>query len=949
MGGKSGGSQVIGYRYHEKLVVALGNPIEDVLAINFDNRGPQYGERTVIEHDGKVVGVNIGIHQPNLYGKEEGGVHGNIRFYFGSNDQMPDLEYAAHMISNGKHPVAYQGFMSYAVFSGGKVWYTLKNLKKDMGYYVNSKSFYFGNSGYVKEMSYLVTRVIKRHDGREQWYAEKAGIYAGTIEQLGRINRLSLIIDDSGSMAGTKLTSLKAALENLAVAIETSAIEIQQLNVSVFSDTSISVQASGRQNCATLVRQSINRLVASGGTDALAAFGGTVNYLTSPVKNDLVIVVSDGEMSNVSQAQAAIAHISAVSKIAGIGIGTVGSLASFHNISQAISVVQGDASQITKAILSVIQLVQLDYYDINPIHFIREILTDDRAMSIPESEINDENFRRAANVIHTEGLGISLQLEDKNCKEALDEVCGHIESGVRVNRQTGLYEVVLFRDDWFDLDQAQHFTRSQINTLQIESSGGGVDDINTLNVKYNDREKNQDISFPVYNNGAKHNAGRENPEDINLMYFKNSRNANLVAAWKLKQMTTPTWSGSFTTSSYDARKLNRYDVIKISPGVHSISELPVRVMKIGLGNGSGSNEVSIDFVEVIPFSDEQYNPVIIEPPIVIDNSPTQADFIVHEVTYLEAVQQYGQREVDLQLQDNPDLGYLAVSAVRPKPQAMRAALHTDAGGGYSEKQAVFFCPSLTLDQDIGYTDTLFAVKEPVDMSNALPGLLIRIGDELMVFVEYDEETSLLRVKRGVSPTVPKPHLKDAVFYFVDDFTYADPTQYITGEIVDAKVQTVMASSVQDINTADIKSLEIVGLMNRPYPPANVKINDVFMPLYIEGGLQLTWSNRNRLQQTGGEILGYFESSVTLEPNTQTLLTVTELDIDDVVLATHSINATGTNMFTLEEATMQNAARALHISLKTVRNSYECINAFDHTVRISNLIALQNVTFEVIEY
>src|SRR5690606_11791734 len=207
---------------------------------------------------------------------------------------------------------------------------------------------------------------------------------------------------------------------------------------------------------------------------------------------------------------------------------------------------------------------------------------------------------------------------------------------------------------------------------------------------------------------------------------------------------------------------------------------------------------------------------------------------------------------------------------------------------------------------------------------------------------------LLRVKRGASPTVPKPHLKDAVFYFVDDFTYADPTQYITGEIVDAKVQTVMASSVQDLGTADIKSLEIVGLMNRPYPPANVKINNAFMPLYIEGGLQLTWSDQNRLQQTGGEILGYFESSVALEQNTQTLLTVTELDIDDVVLATHSINATGTNTFVLDEANMQNGARALHINLKTVRNDYECINAFEHVVRISNLIAPQNVTFEVVE-
>jgi hypothetical protein len=916
MGGKSGGSQVIGYRYHEKLVVALGNPIEDVLAINFDNRGPQYGERTVIEHDGKVVGVNIGIYQPNLYGKEEGGVHGNIRFYFGSNDQMPDLEYAAHMISNGKHPVAYQGFMSYAVFSGGKVWYTLKNLKKDMGHYVNSKSFYFGNSGYVKEMSYLVKRINVRHDGREQWYKEKAEINPSYF---------------SGSIDSAYLYNVQDGFSSLSQLAPYAVIDFDDTAWNLAQGPFGYVSGSGLPQANTFVSPSRGRAI------MIREYFNITNPLAV---GNLIVKMrhDDGGVLFWNGEQIALSIDDYYNSTATIGTDKFRAGRNILFAAAVDSVPAGSPSGIYLNLSYEAETNSATESDINPVHFIREILTDDRAMSIPESEINEENFRHAADIIYSEGLGISLQLEDKNCKEALDEVCGHIEAGVRVNRQTGLYEVVLFRDDWFDLDYVQHFTRSHINTLQIESSGGGADDINTLNVKYSDREKNQDISFPVYNNGAKHNAGRENPEDINLMYFKNSHNANMVAAWKLKQMTTPTWSGSFTTSSYDARKLNRYDVIKISPGVHGISELPVRVMKIGLGNGSGSNEVSIDFVEVIPFSDEQYNPVIIEPPIVIDTLPTQADFIVHEVTYLEAVQQYGQREVDLQLQDNPNLGYLAVSAVRPKPQAMRAALHTDAGGGYSEKQAVFFCPSLTLDQDIGYTDTLFAVKEPVDMSNALPGLLIRIGDELMVFVEYDEETSLLRVKRGVSPTVPKPHLKDAVFYFVDDFTYADPTQYITGEIVDAKVQTVMASSVQDINTADIKSLEIVGLMNRPYPPANVKINDEYWPAEIETDLILTWVDRNRVQQTGGEPLGWFDGGVAIESGTSTYLVLTEYDEDQVVLATNNVNVTGSNSYLFPISSVQASARNIEIMLKTIRDGYECAVPFIHSVELSQFFS-----------
>jgi hypothetical protein len=48
-----------------------------------------------------------------------------------------------------------------------------------------------------------------------------------------------------------------------------------------------------------------------------------------------------------------------------------------------------------------------DAKDINPIHKIREILTDDTAMNKPESDVNDVNFTAAANRIYDEGLGIS--------------------------------------------------------------------------------------------------------------------------------------------------------------------------------------------------------------------------------------------------------------------------------------------------------------------------------------------------------------------------------------------------------------------------------------------------------------------------------------------------------------------------------------------------------------
>jgi hypothetical protein len=99
-------------------------------------------------------------------------------------------------------------------------------------------------------------------------------------------------------------------------------------------------------------------------------------------------------------------------------------------------------------------------FDINPIHKIREILTDDTAMNKPQSSVNDDNFTAAADRIFDEGLGISWAIQEKTCKEAIDELLYHIEAGIRVNRQTGKYEVVLFRDDLIDFDNLLSFGKA---------------------------------------------------------------------------------------------------------------------------------------------------------------------------------------------------------------------------------------------------------------------------------------------------------------------------------------------------------------------------------------------------------------------------------------------------------------------------------------------------------
>ncbi|QXZ24726.1 phage tail protein [Acinetobacter septicus] len=586
---------------------------------------------------------------------------------------------------------------------------------------------------------------------------------------------------------------------------------------------------------------------------------------------------------------------------------------------------------------------QVKGIDINPIHQIREIITNDNAMNKTESMINDENFKFAARRIWHEGLGVSGAFTEKSCKEAIDELLYHIEAGIRVNRQTGLYEIVLFRDDLLDLDNAQVFNESNIKSFNIEVAN--IDDmINSVNVNYYDRDNIKDSSFSLDEIGSILSS-QSNAETIDFPYFMNRRNAELVGNWKLKQLSTPTRKGSFTTGKYDARKINRYDVMKLTWPNQNMFEVPVRIMKIGLGDGI-DNTVTLDWVEVIPFSSINYPSINVDQSTSVALSPQPNQSIAFEMPYFEAVQRFGQSQVDTELSNNPDFGHLMVATKKPQNNSINALLFTDNGTGYKQASIVDYCPTAVLDQDISYLDTSFTVKDVSAISQAEIGTLILCDEELMVYQSYDDVTKILTVKRAALDTVPKPHLQGAVFYFYDSFSAFDSEQYVLGEVINAKVLTTTPSGIQRLGDATALSVEMNARAIRPYPPANVKINGEYYPAEIDTDLILTWVDRNRLQQTGGEILSWFDGGVTIESGTSTMLTIKELDVDELLIATHNIDATGTNTYTLAISSMQAETRSIEVTAKTVRDGYECLHPFEHIFELSQVFsAPYNLTVE----
>lgn len=905
MGGSS--KQTVGFKYFAGMQVAIGNCIEQIRNINPDKRGWIFTTKAEQELL-KLGDVSISVNKPDLFGgdKQEGGWVGTIDIHTG---QESGLRQNAYLAAQDSELVSSFPGLSHLVYRG---------TNSDQGFHLVSMS------GMLKEVLYWPKRTRIKDNGDEQWY--KTFIKDGKEQVVCEVGSITIYNAKDYITDEVKINKNYTIVSNVLFQNGTST-STNWTVMSVFPVITSGMNASYSQ------AKKIT-MYSEGLFEAVYKFSGYIEYnFPQSFKFDtyrctlLKEVVTQDTATRYSF------------EITVFGSGSVG--LSFNSSS---------GGMIVNESLSFIQNGEFysvsDGYDINPIHQIREIITNDTAMNKPESMINDDNFKIAANRIWEEGLGVSGVFTEKSCKEAIDELLFHIEAGIRLNRQTGQYEIVLFRDDLLNLSAAQVFTKSNIKSFNIEIAN--VDDvINSVNVNFYDRDNIKDSSFSLDEIGSVMSS-EVNAQALDFPYFMMRRNAELVGNWKLKQLSTPTRKGTFTTGKYEARKINKYDVVKLTWQNQNMFEVPVRIMKIGLGDGR-DNTVTLDWVEVIPYSSTVFPTINVDPPTSVILPPQPNQSIGFEMPYFEAVQQFGQAQVDAELANNPDLGYLVVATKKPQSNSINALLYTDDGTGYQQASIVDYCPVATLDQEISYLDASFAVKNVASISQAEVGTLIVCDEELMVYQGYNSTTKVLTVKRAALDTVPKPHSQDAVFYFYDAFNAFDPEQYVLSEVIHAKVLTTTPSGILDINETTAMSLEMNARPIRPYPPANVKINSEYYPEEIETDLVVTWVDRNRSQQTGGSILGWTDGGVALESGAATMLIIKELNGSNVVIATHDVNATGTNSYTLTISAMQPETRSIDVTAKTVRDWYDSYQYFQHTVELSTFFsAPYNITYTVRE-
>src|SRR5690606_19666857 len=208
--------------------------------------------------------------------------------------------------------------------------------------------------------------------------------------------------------------------------------------------------------------------------------------------------------------------------------------------------------------------------------------------------------------------------------------------------------------------------------------------------------------------------------------------------------------------------------------------------------------------------------------------------------------------------------------------------------------------------------------------------IAQVGDELLGVVALDTTLNIVTVKRAVLDSPLTVHSNGDTIYFWDQALFNDPTEYVDGETINAKVLTITGGGQLSLASAPTDSIEMDARAIRPLPPGQFKINDQYFPMAISGDVTASWSERNRLQQTGGLPLGFYDNGVTPEAGTTYTVRAFNSSTDELLHETTGITTTS---HVIPSADLAGAIDVL-VTVHAVRDGYESYVPRSHTFEYS---------------
>lgn len=558
--------------------------------------------------------------------------------------------------------------------------------------------------------------------------------------------------------------------------------------------------------------------------------------------------------------------------------------------------------------------------DMNPADMLWTCITNNAwGMGQPEDMLDKDSFLNAWAVLNQEDMYMSIVFDDEGeIEKIIDLICEHIDAVCTVDSRTNKWVLTLIRDDYVagDLLILDESNVGKISDYEIRTA---AEQINQITVTYWEKETGKDATVTAQDPARIAQNGLVN-KSVTYDGFTNAKTAYIAAERDLKALSSPLKIVTLNNVDPDtALQLKEGNAFQWNWAAHGVDGAVMRVNSIDYGDDHnfGATIEAIEDVfstpmnSVVPYVPPYENPANQAP---LDNPRVR----VLELQYYDAVQFATESEVNADLADEPTLSRVAVVAPRGQQNAMSAEIYVDSGLGYASKATLDYCPSAELAQAIGKMESTFAIRKVEDLEEIELDKWILVNDEHMAVTAISETE--ITVKRGVNYTVPQDHAAGSMILFCDDYIALDETDYFAGESLNVKSLTKTGSAQLALGSATAHSIEMVGLANRPYPPGDFKLNNKYYPNELSNDLSVTWATRNRVQQTGGALIGFKDGDITPEVGTTYKIEVRNLS--DSSLVYQENNVTRPHVISKEDLIAGGAGAFLELCLYSVRSGYD---------------------------
>lgn len=810
--------QTVGYRYYLGMHLVLSHgPIDRIEAITVDKRTAWTGRST---------GGPIYINNEGLFGGEEreGGVSGQVDVEMGRSDQGRNAYLQAHL---GPSIPAFRKVVGLVL-----------------------RQCYLGMNPYLKAWGFRGTRLHVRQDGIEQWYDAKVVVPSPDTRLVNTV-----VIHEGVELEGAVFNGppTEPGKFLLVDGLDPSGVLQIQVVSGAWSRWPTDDNNSGRSwCCGVTVTKDDNTNVEF--YDQVGVYPPIYYY---PTPGGAFAYVQTQPPATVTGSSSYRIH--------------------FNDYS--VNLNRGSL------ILRITYSGALPILDMNPAHIVRECLTDpDWGMGYAESDVDDASFVYAADLLYDEGMGMSLLWDRQTpIEDFITEVVKHISASLYVDRTTGKFVLKLIRDD-YDRESLLVLDEAHIQKVEGATRPTAGELVNSVTAVYWNSASGENGSITVQDQALIQMQGAVINTTLQYPGFTNSAITSKAALRALTSLSTPLLSCTVYAdrTAYD---LNIGDVFRMTWPDLQVDDLVMRVTAMALGDGR-SNVVKLTVVEDV-FATPPVSVVIVDPPPGTNDPdpsgpagvPTRR--FAMEVPYYEAAQLYGQAQTDAMLASGPDVGYVMSGCSRPGAE-FNVVLQTDPGTGFEDAATFDFCPGATLVSAAGRGDIVLYVEDFEDLDHLQAGQWAILGGLEVVRVDaVDAVAGTCTVARGVLDTVPIEHAAGSALLFADFDYGADPTEYVSGEEVDVRLLPVSGSSRLGTSEAVVDSVTLQARAIRPYPPGNLKVNGSYWPATIPStaDLALTWAHRDRLQQTGGTLIGFTDGDVGPEAGvTYTLRLYDEADL-----------------------------------------------------------------------